>query len=413
MFELTKENIIDYLAEHLPEFDFSKNVTVSRIGERDDEAEGQGFINFMYKVKGDGFSLIVKQGLAKPRLEEMTITLPLERNQIEYESFRLRYSIVPQYVPKPYFQDNENHIFVMEDVSRLRIVRFIWNEDKILPKFAEQIGEFIAASSFYSSEFYLSREDFRNLRNGFTNTKMRRILEDWIFLRKHDLGESEECKPFSEWFDIDFDDELKEACYELRRHYMSHEEALIHSDLHTSNIFADENEVKVIDMEYTFAGPISFDLGYLLFNVIGQYCASAFRPYKDFEQRNNFRISMLDTLTGVVDSFQRHFKEYWKQDAKPEYQDAPESFLDHFLEQMIPELIGYAGIVNMYRLTSTHDYPDFDTIKDDTQRINAKKLCLIISRKMLLDRNEFSSMQDLVDVILKIEEIYLKNMPDA
>lgn len=410
MFELKKDNVIDYLAPRLPQFDFSKDVTVTRIGEGDDEAEGQGFINFMYKVKGKDFSLIVKQGLSKPRLEAMNFSLPPERNMMEYESFRVRYSIIPKYVPKPYFQDMENHIFVMEDVSRLRIVRFIWNEDKILPKFAEQMGEFIAASSFYSSEFYLSREDFRELRNGFTNTKMRKILEDWIFLRKHDLGVSEDCKEFVHLFDPEYDEELKEACYELRRHYMSHEEALIHSDLHTSNVFADENEMKVIDMEYTFAGPISFDLGYLLFNVIGQYCASAFRPYEDLEQRKKFRLSMLHTLTGVVDSFRKHFKDYWKKDAKSYYKDAPESFVDHFLDQMIPELIGYAGIVNMYRLTSMHDYPDFDSIKEKEARVNAKKLCLLISRKMVLSRNEFHSMQELVDEMLRIEEIYRDNM---
>ncbi|MDO4554166.1 MAG: phosphotransferase [Lachnospiraceae bacterium] len=410
MFELTKENIIDYLKEKLPRFDFSNSVKVSKIGEGDDEAEGQGFINFMYKVTGKDFSLIVKQGLKKPRLESIKVVLPEERNLMEYESFRVRYGIIPKYVPKPYFQDMENHIFVMEDVSRLRIVRFIWNEDGILPDFGRQIGEFIAASSFYSSEFYLSREDFRELRNAFTNTKMRKILEDWIFLRKHDLGDSVDCKEFAELFDPECDPELMEACYELRRHYMSHEEALIHSDLHTSNIFADKDEMKVIDMEYTFAGPISFDLGYLLFNVIGQYCASGFRPYESFEQRRAFRMNMLETLSEVVTSFRKHFMEYWKKDAKSYYKEAPASFVEHFLDQMIPDLIGYAGIVNMYRLTSMHDYPDFDSIKDDESRIHAKKLCLLISKKMVLQRNEYHSMEELTRDILKIEGIYRKSI---
>ena len=51
---------------------------------------------------------------------------------------------------------------------------------------------------------------------------------------------------------IRFDPNLEFQRYKLRHLFMSKSETLIHGDFHTSNIFADDTHLKVIDMEYTF-----------------------------------------------------------------------------------------------------------------------------------------------------------------
>ena len=46
MLIITKENIVDYLKEHMPEFDDSLPVTVSQVGEGTEEEDGDGYVNY-------------------------------------------------------------------------------------------------------------------------------------------------------------------------------------------------------------------------------------------------------------------------------------------------------------------------------------------------------------------------------
>lgn len=48
------------------------------------------------------------------------------------------------------------------------------------------------------------------------------------------------------------DSRYRTELYKLRRKFMSHADGLIHADLHTSNILASRDEMKVIDMEFAF-----------------------------------------------------------------------------------------------------------------------------------------------------------------
>ena len=50
MITLSKENITDYLKEKMPYLDFSKPLTISAIGEGTLEEDGDGYINFVYRV---------------------------------------------------------------------------------------------------------------------------------------------------------------------------------------------------------------------------------------------------------------------------------------------------------------------------------------------------------------------------
>lgn len=72
------------------------------------------------------------------------------------------------------------------------------------------------------------------------------------------------------------DSRYRTELYKLRRKFMSHADGLIHADLHTSNILASQDKMKIIDMEFAFMGPFGYDLGYLVGNLIFQYCAACF-----------------------------------------------------------------------------------------------------------------------------------------
>ena len=64
------------------------------------------------------------------------------------------------------------------------------------------------------------------------------------------------------------DSRYRTELYKLRRKFMSHADGLIHADLHTSNILASRDKMKIIDMEFAFMGPFGYDLGYLVGNIL-------------------------------------------------------------------------------------------------------------------------------------------------
>ena len=133
-----------------------------------EEEDGDGYVNYIYRVQTPKESLVLKQGTEISRVSQQEIAT--YRNRLEYNSMRIFYAITPEYVPYLKFQDRENNIFVMEDVSDLKVVRFQLNKNKMFPELGRQCGEFMAKTEFCTSEYYLSREQYRGLQKHFENT---------------------------------------------------------------------------------------------------------------------------------------------------------------------------------------------------------------------------------------------------
>ena len=129
---------------------------------------------------------------------------------------------------------------------------------------------------------------------------------------------------------------------------MTRGEALIHGDLHTSNVFADKERLKVIDMEYTFAGPLCYDIGYFAASLLTQYCTACFRPFPSEGRAVPFSpisspacwssILLCGALYGVLG-----------EDAKPIYQRSG-GFCEHLARGFLPDVLGFAAVPCFPRL---------------------------------------------------------------
>ena len=140
MITLTKENITDYLKTKLPEMDFSKPLIISEIGEGTPEEDGDGYVNFVYRVSDGNLKLILKQARKEGRGGNFD-NLPMGRAALEYDYMKIMQVIIPEYLPKLYFYDEENLVFAVEDISYLKIARFQMNKSITFPKMAKQLGE--------------------------------------------------------------------------------------------------------------------------------------------------------------------------------------------------------------------------------------------------------------------------------
>ena len=95
---------------------------------------------------------------------------------------------------------------------------------------------------------------------------------------------------------------------------MGSPEALIHGDLHTGSIMVTESETLVIDPEFAFYGPMGFDLGAVLGNLVMGYLASNGHERSPGERRA-FEAWMLETIENVWTEFSRKFVELWRTEA--------------------------------------------------------------------------------------------------
>ncbi|MCI6859115.1 MAG: phosphotransferase [Eubacterium sp.] len=404
MIILTKENIVSYIKEHVPSLKLNDPIHVSLIGDGDlgDDVEGDGYCNYVFRVSDGENSYIVKQ--STEYLKRRGGPLNPQRNRYEYEIMEMRAKIVPQYVPALYLCDKENNIFVMEDVSNLKLIRFQLNKNHLFPDLAKQGAQYLAATHFYTSEFYLPTDQFRSLLSHFMNADLRVVMENGIFLNIFGADDYDKaCGPEFEDYckSIRFDSDLEFQRYKLRHLFMSKSETLIHGDFHTSNIFADDEHLKVIDMEYTFGAPFSYDLGFIIANLIAQLCSVAFRPFDSEEHRKNYMAYLLSTIEMLYTYYIQFFFEYWDKDSKLEYKITC-GYKESLALDILRECFGFAACVNFSRVCGDMDTADFDCIEDNDLRTKAKFASIHIDEVLFRKWNSYQSIKDVIDDIIHV-----------
>ncbi len=410
MVVLDKGNIIPYLRERYPAFDTSGQVSVSAIG--DDAEDSQGLINYVFRVRNETGSLILKQAREHMRLDDdveasgASYCPPQDRNYSEYLSMKLRRAIAPDCVPEVYDADRDNHVFLMEDVDYLRPARAQLSQGVMIDGFAERVARFLCDSHFYTTEFYLDTETFRELGRRFVSTGMRAIMENWLFLRD---TPTHQCPALTRHFlPHIFAEDVVVQSHILRHKYMSSTQAFIHSDVHTSNIFADGSQIKVIDMEYTFAGPVAYDLGYFLASLVSQYCSAVFRPFPSEGERRDFKGYILACVHALADDYRRRFAEHWDGEAKAVYRACP-GFRDAFLAELIPDAAGFAAMPMFTLCVSSFGFTqEFEVIEDQGRKLHALQLYCALGRRFLLGRARIRTPGDLVRTVLEGERDYLR-----
>ena len=181
MIELNKSNVASYVASRLDFFNIDSNVTVSSVGEGSIEEDGDGFINYVFRVSDGVHHLIVKQSRTNTRSGH-DIRIDPNRYKLEYRAMQIRKAIVADLLPDLYDCDDENRVIIIEDVSRLHISRFQLMKGITFPALADHMARYMAATEFYTSEYYLESAPYRELGVYFTNTTMRKIMDVGMFL---------------------------------------------------------------------------------------------------------------------------------------------------------------------------------------------------------------------------------------
>jgi 5-methylthioribose kinase len=367
---------------------------------------GDGNLNLVFIVKGSDGGVAVKQALPYVRLVGESWPLPLSRSYYEYLALTRQAELAPGLVPTVLHHDEALALVAMELLEPHIIMRKGLVAGTQYPRFVDDITTFMARTLFFTSDLACPAADKKNGVAAFAgNHALCKITEDLIFTDPY--REAEQNRWTSPWLDATaarFRDDIEAhvAISRLKLKFMGSPEALIHGDLHTGSIMVTETETRVIDPEFAFYGPMGFDIGAVIANLLMGYLASAGHERSPGE-RCAFEASMLQTIEAVWNEFVRKFLELWRSEAKGDAYPATlfageaggarlETERQAYLERLFGDTVGFAAAKIIRRILGLAHNIDFEWIEDAKLRAVCEARSLRLARAMLVDTSSFETV---------------------
>ncbi len=385
--ELTIESAVALARKHYP-FAEDAALQCTEIGD--------GNLNYVFRVVDpeSGKSVILKQALPYAKVVGESWPLTLQRAQIEADALRKHGEFVPHLVPAVYATDADLALTVMEDLSHLTIAREGLIRGQAYPNLSTDIGEYLARTLFHTSDFALHPFEKKKLAAAFSNPELCKITEDLIFT-----------DPFFDHETNDFEPELRSAvealwtnqtlqleAAKLKFSFLTEAEALLHGDLHTGSIFSSDSETKVIDPEFAYYGPIGFDVGVFLANLIFQSLT------RSGEERNVIQSHIEQTWK----TFEARFTALWETKGVEAYRNTA-GYREFIIGKIFRDALGFAGCELIRRTIGLAHVKDLDGIEDDSRRIELKKQALALGEKLIVQRDKVKSIHEVTVLIGEVE----------
>mgnify|MGYP001176597369 CR=1 FL=1 len=369
---------------------------------------GDGNLNLVFDIREEatGKRVIVKQALPYARVVGESWPLTLDRARIESEALQIQHKYVPDLVPQVYHFDPELALTVMEHVGDHIIMRRGLIEGNIYPLFAKQIGRFLAHTLFYTSDLGAHPYEKKALVGRFLNPELCKITEDLVFTDPYEDAPTNNFNPLirREVEAIWKNKPLKLEIAKLKYDFLTRAEALLHGDLHTGSIFISPTSLKAIDPEFAYYGPIGFDIGAVIANLLLNFAGQhGLQP--DREKREAYREYLLETVENVWSEFVSQFVSLWHKQAK-ERSAHVEGLWESYVNRLIQDTAGYAGCKILRRVIGLAGVADLKEIADDQTRAEAERLALEIGQALILERGHVQASTDITDLVRTVTARY-------
>lgn len=374
---------------------------------------GDGNLNLVFLVEGPKDGVCVKQALPYVRLVGDSWPLPLERAWFEHEATVIQARHAADRLPQMLHYDPALYLIAMERLAPHIIMRRGMITGTVYPAFVDHIVEYAANALYFTSDLALKAGEKKRLVAAFAaNTELCRITEDLIFTDPYRIAElnrwtSPELDDIA--LAIRRDDELKRAVSLLKLKFMSHGEALLHGDLHTGSIMVTATDTRVIDPEFAFFGPMGFDVGKLIGNLLLSYFSQSGHE-REAGERDGYRAWILETIERFWNGFEHRFIELWLAnrtgDAFPpdlfEQADGPGSDAGRrslgqaqhaFMRELFVDSIGYAGSSMIRRILGLAHNIDMEWIEDQKRRAACERRTLGLAIDLVKQARQIPSIE--------------------
>ncbi|WP_354692601.1 S-methyl-5-thioribose kinase [Phytobacter sp. RSE-02] len=358
---------------------------------------GDGNLNLVFKIfDSQGVSrIIVKQALPYVRCVGESWPLTLDRARLEAQTLVEHYKHAPQHTVNILHYDPELAVMVMEDLSDHRIWRSELIKNVYYPQAARQLGEYLAQTLFHTSDFYLHPHVKKAQVAQFINPEMCEITEDLFFNDPYQAHERNNY-PAALEADVDAlrqDTQLKLAVASLKHSFFSHAEALLHGDIHSGSIFVANGSLKAIDAEFGYFGPIGFDIGTAIGNLLLNYCGlPGHLGIRDAAAAREQRLIDIQELWST-------FAERFQALAREKTQDAALSvpgYASEFLKKVWTDAVGFCGTELIRRSVGLSHVADIDTIADEEMRHECLRHAIALGKVLIVIAPRIDSVDELI-----------------
>ena len=374
---------------------------------------GDGNLNLVFIVRGADASVCVKQALPYVRVAGTSWPMTLERAFFEASYYSAVAPYVDGLIPRVYHYDAELYCTVMECLSPHIILRQGLIAGRRYPKVARDVGEYIARASFFTSD--LARP-FEPKMDGIAlfarNKELVRITVDLVFCDPYRRsGRNRHTSPQLDELvaDLRADGRLKVAAAHFGRKFLNEVQALVHGDLHSGSVMVTESDTRVIDPEFAFYGPIGFDLGAFLGNLLLSWYSQPGHATRQ-DTRADYQEWILEQVATFWESFRSNFIALWAENphgdvlptsmfVRPEEAVMLEAARSAFLDGLFADMLGFGACKMIRRIVGFAHVIDFDRIEDAAVRARCEAGALAMARTLLTHPAQFHSIQDVIDAV--------------
>jgi 5-methylthioribose kinase len=369
-----------------------------------------GNLNVVYVVTGPAGGVCVKQSLPYVRVAGESWPMPLERAYFEQLYLRTSEPYVRGLAPALLHYDSERFAMALELLAEHIILRRGLVAGERYPTAARSVAEYVARRAFATSVLAVPFEQVNERLATFTrNHALVRITVDLIFTHPYVVNER------NHWTTpqldsvvtaLQADAELKAAVARLGHRFLTLQEALLHGDLHTGSVMVSATDTRVIDAEFAAYGPIGFDLGLFMGNLLMAYFS---QPGHESSRGERFEQGewILTQIAEFWRAFVAEFDALW---SAPRVGDGyPSSFFaspadaqsfarerERWFGELFADTLGYAGAEIIRRIVGFAHNLDFESIGDPNIRAALEARALAFARKLIVAPRDFT----LVDAVL-------------
>ena len=363
---------------------------------------GDGNLNFVYLVKSNKTSLILKQAVPYLRCVGEDYPLSTIRMTFEIEALKTQKRICPSLVPEIFYSSHEMSVLVMQNLNKHKILRAEMINRVEFPFLSEHISTFLADTLFYTSDFYLSSSQKKENVKKFTNIELCEITENFIFTHPFEDNETNEYNPKLEMEYVKKfreDKQIKAAILKMKYKFMTNAQAMLHGDLHSGSIMLNKEETYVIDPEFSFYGPIAFDVGIYLANLILSYLSLG---KEEIQYKNYVKSQIIDTWEKFALKFKSNILENEKKKKSLQFDyDNGLNDLEYYARQFITDIfkdsVSFISCEMFRRTIGLAKVADIVSIED--LELRAYIETNVLSCASILIKSDLNNIHELIKII--------------
>lgn len=365
---------------------------------------GDGNINYVFKVRAveDGRSVIIKQ--ADRLLRSSGRPLDVRRSRIEAEILQIEGELAPGFVPEVYSYDPVMSATAMEDVSAYGNLRRELAAGHVYGHLAENISSFLALTLLPTTDLVLDKAEKKERVKRFTNPELCDITEELVL-----------SEPFNNWRGRNSvfpgnEDFVRQELYEnaalhaevgkLRERFMNYAQALLHGDLHTGSIFANDKGIKVLDPEFAFYGPMGYDIG----NVIGNFVFALANKRFTAPEDKHTAAALEGCIEQLCNLTRGKLTEKYAELVKLDLYRT-EGFMRSYIDSVMEDSFGYAGTEILRRTVGDSKVMEISSVSNPEQRIPMERALIRMGSWLVMERGSIRSGEELTDKFNEITAV--------